>query len=174
MLTCSRTSLELESWGDSEREQVRGQNRRVELNVVDQDRRGDWFWIKFSRKFHRANSINPDDPEPSLCSSDVDPFLSFPFLCYLPHANPRFSLPFRIYGVMSSGGFVFPRMACEQGFVNMEAVLTLVSRRLDEFVRDEGASPIGDPTKVPLIFYGVSQGAILGAGYTEFSSLVRH
>lgn len=76
---------------------------------------------------------------------------------------------------MSSVGFVFCRAACEQGFVNMEAVLTLVSRRLDEFVRDRGVAPIGGPAKVPpLMFYGVSQGAILGAGYTEFSSLVRH
>ncbi|CAN0432783.1 unnamed protein product, partial [Hapterophycus canaliculatus] len=30
-----------------------------------------------------------------------------------------------------------------------------------------------DVQAVPLAFYGISQGAILGAGYTEFSSLIQ-
>ncbi|CAM9145755.1 unnamed protein product [Scytosiphon promiscuus] len=61
-----------------------------------------------------------------------------------------------------------------QGFVNQEAVLSLVSRRLGDFL---GARAIElsaeDAQAVPLAFYGISQGAILGAGYTEFSSLIR-
>ncbi|CAM9882608.1 unnamed protein product, partial [Ectocarpus fasciculatus] len=60
-----------------------------------------------------------------------------------------------------------------QGFVNQEAALTLVSRRLGDFLGDR-AIPLSEEEAraVPLAFYGISQGAILGAGYTEFSSLV--
>ena len=69
-------------------------------------------------------------------------------------------------------------MACAymaaQGFVNQEAVLALVSRRLGDFLGD-GAIKLSEEElgAVPLSFYGISEGAILGAGYTEFSSLVR-
>eukprot|EP00752_Nemacystus_decipiens_P014344 g12761.t1 len=61
-----------------------------------------------------------------------------------------------------------------QGFVNQEAVLTLVSRRLGDFIGD-GAIKLSEEElgAVPLSFYGISQGAVLGAGYTEFSSLIR-
>ncbi|CAM9371971.1 unnamed protein product [Pylaiella littoralis] len=61
-----------------------------------------------------------------------------------------------------------------QGFVNQEAVLALVSRRLGDFLGD-GAVELSEEElrAVPLTFYGISQGAILGAGYTEFSSLIR-
>eukprot|EP00903_Cladosiphon_okamuranus_P006432 g6293.t1 len=61
-----------------------------------------------------------------------------------------------------------------QGFVNQEAVLALVSRRLRDFLGD-GAMELSEQElgTVPLSFYGISQGAILGAGYTEFSSLIR-
>ncbi|CBJ27425.1 conserved unknown protein [Ectocarpus siliculosus] len=60
-----------------------------------------------------------------------------------------------------------------QGFVNQEAALTVVSRRLGDFLGDR-ATPLSEEEAraVPLAFYGISQGAILGAGYTEFSSLV--
>lgn len=58
--------------------------------------------------------------------------------------------------------------------MNQEAVLALVSRRLGDFLGD-GAIELSEEERgaVPLSFYGISQGAILGAGYTEFSSLVR-
>lgn len=58
--------------------------------------------------------------------------------------------------------------------MNQEAVLALVSRRLGDFLGD-GAIKLSeeDLGAVPLSFYGISQGAILGAGYTEFSTLVR-
>lgn len=78
-------------------------------------------------------------------------------------------------------------LSFSKGFVNQEAVLTLVTRRLSDFVgsdrSDEGeatssslstATTASTITAVPAAFYGISQGAILGAGYTEFSSLVRH
>lgn len=71
-----------------------------------------------------------------------------------------------------------PRRPCTRrvvkGFVNQEAVLALVSRRLGDFLGD-GAIELSQEERgaVPLSFYGISQGAILGAGYTEFSSLVR-
>lgn len=57
--------------------------------------------------------------------------------------------------------------------MNQEAVLALVSRRLGDFLGD-GAMKLSQEElgAVPLSFYGISQGAILGAGYTEFSSLV--
>lgn len=61
-----------------------------------------------------------------------------------------------------------------KGFVNQEAVLALVSRRLGDFLGDRAVELSRDEAAaVPLSFYGISQGAILGAGYTEFSSLVR-
>lgn len=58
--------------------------------------------------------------------------------------------------------------------MNQESVLSLVSRRLGDFLGNR-AIPLSaeDMQAVPLAFYGISQGAILGAGYTEFSSLVR-
>lgn len=64
-------------------------------------------------------------------------------------------------------------MLSKKGFVNQEAVLALVSRRLGDFLGD-GAVELSEEElrAVPLTFYGISQGAILGAGYTEFSSLV--
>ena len=55
-----------------------------------------------------------------------------------------------------------------QGFVNQEAVLTLVSRRLGDFLGDKATAS----EAVPSAFYGISEGAILGAGYSEFSSIV--
>ena len=62
----------------------------------------------------------------------------------------------------------------QQGFVNQEAVLALVSRRLGDFLGDRAITlSMDEAAAVPLSFYGISQGAILGAGYTEFSSLVR-
>lgn len=48
----------------------------------------------------------------------------------------------------------------------------MVSHRLGDFLGNE-AVPLAQPAEIPLMFYGISQGAILGAGYTEFSSLVR-
>ncbi|CAB1117427.1 unnamed protein product [Ectocarpus sp. CCAP 1310/34] len=61
-----------------------------------------------------------------------------------------------------------------QGFVNQEAALTLVSRHLGDFLGDRATALSEEEARaVPLAFYGISQGAILGAGYTEFSSLIR-
>lgn len=58
--------------------------------------------------------------------------------------------------------------------MNQEAVLSLVSRRLGDFLGDRAIGLSEEELgAVPLSFYGISQGAILGAGYTEFSSLVR-
>lgn len=58
--------------------------------------------------------------------------------------------------------------------MNQEAVLALVSRRLGDFLGDSAIELSEEELgAVTPTFYGISQGAILGAGYTEFSSLVR-
>lgn len=48
-----------------------------------------------------------------------------------------------------------------------------MSRRLGDFLGNGALTLSEEELKaMPLSFYGISQGAILGAGYTEFSSLV--
>lgn len=50
-----------------------------------------------------------------------------------------------------------------------------MSRRLRDFLGNEAVAlpeQWGSGTTVPCGFYGISQGAILGAGYSEFSTMV--
>ncbi|CAN0005707.1 unnamed protein product, partial [Discosporangium mesarthrocarpum] len=86
----------------------------------------------------------------------------------------RMDLPVVARALVAQPDVLFGGMSEDmmQGFVNMEAVLTLVSRRLEDFLGDGWAPPSPPPSPPALCFYGISQGAILGAGYTAFSSLV--